>query len=745
MFYFLASPSFSPLGPLSRLFSIRLKDGVDSIRQVAGQSPKPSGIVVVLVLFGRCRNAPIPTMHGFPLPDLPVPQSINPGFSLVQFIKQDNHCTAASQRAGEGGDYQQPEQQHLRANLTLGSGATREREDFRGGLCSFIGQKHEQPQQGPGGVSVEENAKVKMNMRLETFPPEPPPINDGDYVEEDDVEMRTPSYKGGSEEGSEANTPPKGQWKLWDFVKGFTPPRSSLQSLAGLGLLRSWSNNGPGQRSTEHPEVNLQNYKHEKLEVEKKEIRGRKTLPVRVKLKNRPNINKVLWKINKKQQTFKAGAARDALVRDFSANSSRASVASRRSTIARLMNSVTGRSNWLPLQGEDLQSLAAILKEEGYKSAEIYLSDIKLMHIEQGFQWTAQLDRILRQCKLSVNRGKGPRKKAKEVAEDDWAQKEDEDPDLGGLEKKERVRYARRLFALGVQWMMREIEIAALKRDNFEFNTALKTVALTWFESKTDQEGATITRVLQCQCVDGACGLRCPYDNAMQLVRNAFEGGEERRHGFLATTTRGKAASKHMVLKAWQELFGKEISGHSTRRSGALQYIRKGWSISQVAFLGRWRSNIILQYADEALQSIPVNASSNFNLEKKDSAVVRQASIPKDTVIQQEIVMELKEEIRRLKSGSLSVEEKLKKLQDKDTDSVKIDPSLLPCRVASLKSKITHQNVTLLLCTPPHTWRTLCGWHYNNAAYAFKPPEVEVTCQKCINIAQGKEEDKRCG
>ena len=402
------------------------------------------------------------------------------------------------------------------------------------------------------------------------------------------------------------------------------------------------------------------------------------------------------------------------------------------------MNKIVGNPRWLPLTCENLKNLAAVFKEEGYKSAELYLNDLKLMHIEKGHHWSAQIDRVFKQCKLSANRGRGPKKKAKEVPEDIWA-REGEETEEG----ESKVRMARRLFAMGVQWMMREIEIAALTVDNLSFNRSLKTVTLTWFECKTDQEGFQVTRVLQCQCDGSSCGLRCPYDNAMQLVKSAHEVDQEEPKS-LAVTKGNKPASKHLVLKAWRTLFGKDISGHSTRRSGALQYIRRGWSISQVAFLGRWKSNIILQYADEALQSIPVNASQNFNLEKKDLAVVQQASIPSDVVIQQEIVLELKEEIRRLKSGSISVEERLKEFQEKKDNNNKIDPSLLPNRVSSLKSGVVHQNVTLLLCTPPHMWRTLCGWHYNSSAYTFTE-ENEVTCQKCLNIAQGKEEERRWG
>ena len=663
-----------------------------------------------------------------------------PSFSLVHFVQKNRGATAASQGAGDSGQWEQQAnqpQQPIWTQFTLGTGSTTG--NHRGDLCGFI--KQSPNQQRIGGVSVEEDETMKKSD-TEKFPPCPPSSWFHDEEgEEEDLEMKTPSNKGMSDGGSDADSPPqKQQWNLWDFVKGFTPPNSPLQRFQGFSLLSGWSGKRPGELPKPTATANRGTTGQERPETKRREVRSsRTTLPTRMKLKGRPNINKIIKKINKKQNG-NLKDAQDALVRDFSANSSRASVTSRRSTIAKLMNGITNRSNWLPLSAEDLKSIAAVLKEEGYKSAALYLSDLKLMHIEKNFQWTSHLDRVLRQCKLSVNRGKGPRKKAKEVPEDVWAQERAEEVSQSG---RDEVRNGRRLFALGVQWMMREIEIAALTTENFNFNRSLRTVTLTWFECKTDQEGATISRVLQCQCDDSSCGLRCPYDNAMQLVSSAFDskGGEPNA---IATTIKGKEASKHMILKSWQQLFGKEVTGHSTRRSGALQYIRKGWSISQVAFLGRWRSNIILQYADEALQSIPVNASANFNLEKKDNAVVMQASIPTDTVIQQEIVLELKEEIRRLKSGSTSVERRLKELQEKEIESDKPDPHILPGRITSLKSNVVHQNITLLLCTPPHTWRTLCGWHYYNSAYSFSGQSEDVTCQKCINIAQGKEDEKRC-
>ena len=52
--------------------------------------------------------------------------------------------------------------------------------------------------------------------------------------------------------------------------------------------------------------------------------------------------------------------------------------------------------------------------------------------------------------------------------------------------------------------------------------------------------------------------------------------------------------------------------GHSARRTGALRYIRHGWAIPQVAYLGRWKSAVIYEYVAEALESLPVNANQSF-------------------------------------------------------------------------------------------------------------------------------------
>jgi hypothetical protein len=65
---------------------------------------------------------------------------------------------------------------------------------------------------------------------------------------------------------------------------------------------------------------------------------------------------------------------------------------------------------------------------------------------------------------------------------------------------------------------------------------------------------------------------------------------------------KGRPTTKSHIVKDWQWLYGDEVTGHSARRSGALQYIRKGWPVTQVGYLGRWKSNVIMEYAQEALE-----------------------------------------------------------------------------------------------------------------------------------------------
>lgn len=82
---------------------------------------------------------------------------------------------------------------------------------------------------------------------------------------------------------------------------------------------------------------------------------------------------------------------------------------------------------------------------------------------------------------------------------------------------------------------------------------------------------------MQCICADAVMEV---------LVNHAALKGAPR--GLLATSRNNEEVTKAELVKDWRNLFGKDIlTGHSPRRPGASHYIRKGWAVAQVGYLGK--------------------------------------------------------------------------------------------------------------------------------------------------------------
>ena len=64
--------------------------------------------------------------------------------------------------------------------------------------------------------------------------------------------------------------------------------------------------------------------------------------------------------------------------------------------------------------------------------------------------------------------------------------------------------------------------------------------------------------------------------------------------------------TKAGIIAAWKQIYGSEVSGHSLQRNGAMFYFRAGLQIQELALLGRWKSCLVLSYAEEALQETAV-------------------------------------------------------------------------------------------------------------------------------------------
>ena len=315
----------------------------------------------------------------------------------------------------------------------------------------------------------------------------------------------------------------------------------------------------------------------------------------------------------------------------------------------------------------------------------------------------SQLDRTFKLCKAGLERGKGPKKKAPEVKKAD----REFSKELLVRATTCAVKFPHLLFMFGVVWMLREIEIAAINTEDFLIDHIGKRVTLVWRFSKKDQEASGIKRTLQCLC-EGNCAGECPFKVTMDLIRavEGFNGSNSP----VALTRRKLAPTKDQMTKAWTRTFGQKVGGHSARRTGALTYIRAGWDVGQVAYLGRWSSNIILEYAKEALEEVPVN---------KQTAVKATDLYPARCLEREESMVSLldtqartQQEIKKMKSDVKAVKEKI---EDTVLQLEKWAESgdSLPERVQSTHSKVVHANQSTLAVSPPFSWRTKCGWHYH--------------------------------
>ena len=347
----------------------------------------------------------------------------------------------------------------------------------------------------------------------------------------------------------------------------------------------------------------------------------------------------------------------------------------------------------------------------------MYLAEAKLVHIESGAQWTDLHARTMKQCLLAVTRGVGPRKKAPEV------------PVARILEaritSKRRARtllaLPKEVFLFGMMWMLREVEVASLKQGDLLINEQEKRVILNLNESKKDQEGRGVKRVLQCTCAE-ACDWACPLANAKAL---SPAKGVVDLDAPLCLTVGGTCPTKSQVVASWSKLFGMKVSGHSARRTGALNYIRQGWTIAQVAYLGRWKSDVIYSYAEEALESIPVNRGQ-----------FGTAQSPLQGSAAEEVRTNLVVEIEALKLDSVATKARL----DKEVAAwqARLDEGQgnLPKLVKSVHSAVVHVNASWAACTPPATWRTLCGWYYGRSSFVFEASAgSEADCIKCRNLS----------
>ena len=377
-----------------------------------------------------------------------------------------------------------------------------------------------------------------------------------------------------------------------------------------------------------------------------------------------------------------------------------------------------------------MERVGAVLKKADYKAGVTYLSEYKQMLIEAGKTWSHRLQRTFGQVARALKRARGPVKKAAEVEEDKWLEACKIETNEG---QRGVVHRPALMFGFATVWMLREVELAAVHKEDIVINEKEKTVALTLRLTKCDQEAKGLKRTLQC-CCPGDCDWSDPCPLAMSKAALDNVPIEEDH------LVHGDSEGPIEIIGAWRKMFGQSISGHSARRSGALQYIRRGWHVPQVAFLGRWKSDVILQYAEEALESMPV-MNKAVNLaglnpgRGGNERVVEKLVVSKGDEQNKEAEKKLKKELDKLKDKQEQLDASILKWEEISSKH----QGLLPPVILS-KSGTVHENKKQPVASPVTSWHTKCGWFYGASVFTFGMDVTKVNCLKCTSTAQSTEE-----
>ena len=285
----------------------------------------------------------------------------------------------------------------------------------------------------------------------------------------------------------------------------------------------------------------------------------------------------------------------------FFADSNKAPQARRECDVLELATTLAKASPAFPLTPNRVVEFGAALKAAGYKSGEQYLGALRIAHVERDYIVTPALKRAFDLAKRALGRGKGKPDRAPEVQLADFpddSQKHDLVPG--------ELAFPKLTYGLALMFILRRAEAERLRWEDITLAPDGSQVTVFIRASKTDQAGKGVSRTLGCTCRSDPAN--CPVE-LVKALTEAFDRSVGRREGkaWLTSSSEGLQVTEDKLVGAWARAAGRPLKGHSPRRSGTMFYVRAGLSIMQVTYLGRWHSNLVFQYGEEAWEGRPMN------------------------------------------------------------------------------------------------------------------------------------------
>ena len=304
-----------------------------------------------------------------------------------------------------------------------------------------------------------------------------------------------------------------------------------------------------------------------------------------------------------------------ALRRDYTASSARGPAAAVLRTWDAMHRRMMGTNLPVyPLTPEKIANVAAAFKACGYRSFSNYMSKAKEKHIDMYGEWGVDLAMESKRACRSVTRGIGPVSQRtpiefeKIIAARSGYISDSEPLTEGG------PLGPHNLVVIGTFFMLREIEASLLLAANVKMNRDDFSVTLRLPSSKTDPSAASVERTWGCLC--RSSGINgCPFHSAkaqMEYLDEFFPAPSRPLDLPFFPTETGETVEKvkvvetlealhtHLGLSTVDEDGNRLLGGHSMRLAGARVLSASGMHLYQVELMARWKSPMLLHYAQTA-------------------------------------------------------------------------------------------------------------------------------------------------
>ena len=398
----------------------------------------------------------------------------------------------------------------------------------------------------------------------------------------------------------------------------------------------------------------------------------------------------------------------------------------------------------LPLTEEKVYAVCCLLMSGDYRAIENYTTEATERHQDMGFEVPVLLRRAIKKSIRSATRGLGPSRQANEI---DFMPIVDKVPSCFDPVVPDGPVWMVAALVVAISFLLREVELAGIRRGRVVTDRAKKTVTIELPSSKTDPRGRGAKRTWGCVCSAGEPGP-CPYCAILPVLDHHDNQGWSGDRPLFGTRY-GDFATKEAVVRSLISLallanIAAELSGHSFRVTGARMLAAMGIAILQIQLLGRWDSGVVLRYVTDApllhMTRAFVEAKAGMSINRvrmkalelsTGNANLSPARIADDVVtpLAKELD-EVRDElhiIRELVADDIqNIQKQIHEYTDEDHGMLRFE--------GYEKCHFIH----VFYPRPPQGWRTRCGLRFAGSAYHFvKEGEVKVMCKRCKKLQLG--------